>query len=650
MPKMQCSPFTNVVTETGCLLKRLEKHPYADLDDQLHDLLSLLDRSTLVYPDEPLNTSLYDEKESFHDAEDCSESREQDSSRGDSLLRSQLRAENLPNEGELESSDPDSDEEDQFDTIKASVDDLMDLLPSLEQVSARMQQQQHSSSHIDLTFSVSEPALPFVRNLADRFKNAPISLLERLGESNWQRFLAIRARRDQAFKTRDAGNEVPVLSDNAIYKDGVLPKSIFHDSGIGSSLYEPSAASHTSFQSSLADDENGEYRVPKTPAAVSFGKPFTCEICGMRLNNISNRVAWKMHVFKDLQPYICTFSLCEQHLVRFSTRTQWADHEFSKHRVQSSWCCPVCQISIPTIDSLREHICGSHPTLPQEFQRDDSLALYRSVGQVPIEEQPCPMCLTIPGRSRRHFVKHVAKHMESIALAVLPQDTNEDSNSEVASEDGRSSESRLAASIDLLLQQDDQLQAAKSASKCNLCNKHPQGFRGEHELRRHIERVHTFPRKVWICVDASPEQTTLANCKPCSRRKAYGAYYNAAAHLRRVHFNPKQKGRTGKDASDCPPIEELKKNWMKELEESVEDTGNDLYDSDSELTEESQKEIGPSVSRKDGNKTSYHFSDFAMGSVSHNVCVLPPQLWEAEQSPPTAHLESEYMPNASYGI
>jgi serine/threonine protein kinase len=31
-----------------------------------------------------------------------------------------------------------------------------------------------------------------------------------------------------------------------------------------------------------------------------------------------------------------------------------------------------------------------------------------------------------------------------------------------------------------------------------LCDDHPQGFHGEHELRRHIERHHTTYRKVWI--------------------------------------------------------------------------------------------------------------------------------------------------------
>jgi hypothetical protein len=64
---------------------------------------------------------------------------------------------------------------------------------------------------------------------------------------------------------------------------------------------------------------------------------------------------------------------------------------------------------------------------------------------------------------------------------------------------------------------------------CPQCNDHAEGFRGEHELQRHVMRAHAKIRKVWICVDSSPEKTFLSNCKACRTKKRYGAYYNAAA-------------------------------------------------------------------------------------------------------------------------
>ncbi|KKY28080.1 hypothetical protein UCRPC4_g00703 [Phaeomoniella chlamydospora] len=123
---------------------------------------------------------------------------------------------------------------------------------------------------------------------------------------------------------------------------------------------------------------------------------------------------------------------------------------------------------------------------------------------------------------------------------------------------------------------------AKPKTFCNKCNDQPEGFHGEHELRRHMDRMHSTKRKVWVCKEKDPNGTFLANCKACRRGKTYGANYNAAAHLRRTHFHPCKKGRGGrgkpsekrggKGGGDDPPMDELR-NWMKEIEEEVEPEG-----------------------------------------------------------------------------
>ncbi|KAI4178013.1 MAG: hypothetical protein LQ343_000097 [Gyalolechia ehrenbergii] len=115
---------------------------------------------------------------------------------------------------------------------------------------------------------------------------------------------------------------------------------------------------------------------------------------------------------------------------------------------------------------------------------------------------------------------------------------------------------------------------------CPHCDSKPDGYRGEHELGRHINKAHSLTRTVWVCIDISPDKSFLSKCKQCIRGKKYNAYYNAAAHLRRAHFNPRPKGRKGKSneeettkragssGGELPPMDYCKL-WMREIREDV---------------------------------------------------------------------------------
>ncbi|GJN83934.1 hypothetical protein PLIIFM63780_007485 [Purpureocillium lilacinum] len=117
---------------------------------------------------------------------------------------------------------------------------------------------------------------------------------------------------------------------------------------------------------------------------------------------------------------------------------------------------------------------------------------------------------------------------------------------------------------------------------CEQCNEHPDGFRGDHELRRHLNAKHKGVVKKFVCRDPATVGLRsnvqvlypLADCRACASNKQYGAYYNAAAHLRRTHFKPKaprgknksasDEKRGGKGGGDWPAMADLKM-WYEEI-------------------------------------------------------------------------------------
>ena len=93
-----------------------------------------------------------------------------------------------------------------------------------------------------------------------------------------------------------------------------------------------------------------------------------------------------------------------------------------------SWKCPECTYVDSTAPKLEEHLHRYHGEAITLAQLPLVVSAAEIKRPLPIEDQECPLCKFIPGKSQRNFVKHVGRHMESVALAVLPRDATEESD------------------------------------------------------------------------------------------------------------------------------------------------------------------------------------------------------------------------------
>jgi hypothetical protein len=204
--------------------------------------------------------------------------------------------------------------------------------------------------------------------------------------------------------------------------------------------------------------------------------------------------------------------------------------------------------------------------LAADMRRSTSLS--SSDGSASDASAPSSICSRQSRRQREINAQTAARKIAPKATDLNDETESASSNAQMArirSEDGSSK---------ALINKTPYMRPQHPKIMCQYCSERPEGFRGTHELDRHIARAHAPSRKGYICVDYWSDKKYLASCKHCRNKKVYGAYYNAAAHLRRAHFYPRKRGRKGKNdekrggigGGDDPPMDYLKMHWIKEVE------------------------------------------------------------------------------------
>ena len=230
--------------------------------------------------------------------------------------------------------------------------------------------------------------------------------------------------------------------------------------------------------------QRAAWPIPPPLKELSGGEYFECpycfNVCPARYRRTPG--AWKSHLIHDLMPYSCTYPNCDSVDRLYDSFADWASHELTHNKVWS--CLEHADQEFTTPDQYRAHIQEQHSGNPDMVTAEVMSA--RATGS-DHSGRHCPICLAEIARTSE-MQKHVAWHLETLALSNLPRSTGVEQGSQEGDLDSQVSqaqkigdaESRCGDLDDVSLPDEDKL-IAKAPQEKDRGEEGDFGFQ-EHEL------------------------------------------------------------------------------------------------------------------------------------------------------------------------
>ena len=262
---------------------------------------------------------------------------------------------------------------------------------------------------------------PFdIQHVLNKYPNCDREVIERLGRANSRRRANLKYRERHRLKL---GKDLEGAQDGSELSDTIATD--FTNLNVGQEdSNSVSGHSQTSYASSLIS--GSALTVPPRPKESADGNPFECPFCFWVITTEHSH-SWSRHVFKDLMPYVCPFLGCPAPEKLYDSRHDWYRH---------------LQIGHPDI----------------------------------VENRVCPLCNSAI-ESSVAFERHLARHLEDLALFVLPSRDEDESDNEEESDKEDAPESPL------ITEGDDQPLPSTGASADVHHNDNPDSFLPEQESR-----------------------------------------------------------------------------------------------------------------------------------------------------------------------
>ncbi|KAL8792564.1 MAG: hypothetical protein Q9195_004863 [Heterodermia aff. obscurata] len=224
-------------------------------------------------------------------------------------------------------------------------------------------------------------------HVRDKFPRAEEALISRLGSAITTRRMYLKYRERHAAKLKQGINGVSTGAANegsvAVLSDTMATN--LRDSNIDfDEKTSESGESSTSYAATLMS--GGAITVPPPPIESQNGNPFECSLC-FHIIKIESTKSWIKHVFLDLQPYICLDINCATSQKLYATRRDWLHHMKTSHTegtglrivTDGAIVCPLCaasfndemQLAIHSARHLQDLALFVLPQSLHDFEEDD---------------------------------------------------------------------------------------------------------------------------------------------------------------------------------------------------------------------------------------------------------------------------------------
>ncbi|KAL2833987.1 hypothetical protein BJY01DRAFT_253274 [Aspergillus pseudoustus] len=320
-----------------------------------------------------------------------------------------------------ELSDSGSEEVGQEEEMQMIYDSVRDTINCLFQMTIVIRQPAHHDQFLGTRKSDTAHFGPYDRqHVFHKYPNADDKIITRLarGISERRAFLRYRQRHQEKLAhglSRAMGDKPDTASTKL---SETIASEYVERSDESTGFDSRSDITQTSYAQTMLQGRDGIMTVPPMPADAADGAYFECPYC-FYIITINNMRSWARHIFNDLRPYICLFPDCTTPQRLYGSRHEWSSHIQHTHSQSFKGSCPLCSSPI-----------GSGPNME----------------------------------------KHIARHLEELALFALPRPETRDDDGELSKQSSKSN-SRRVENLDVDSQISDVRDNGGGALACDECRR-----------------------------------------------------------------------------------------------------------------------------------------------------------------------------------